>query len=312
MLSDIGRRRKHNEDTVDQRCPDPHEVAARLGNLFVLADGFGDIGGKLASQTAVAEVMRAYYDDIPVDESVATETHQRLLKAVELANSVVYHMGQGRADLKLTATTLVMAAVQEDTFAVASVGDSPAFHIRDGEVRKLTIDHNFAEMQWRAGLLSYDEAWRHPDRRKLVRAVGWQERVEVDVTNGDFLPGDYLVLCSDGLTRYISLAEISEVLHMYPLAEAVQELISRTNERGGSDNVSVIVIHSQMDERQRRRQQRKIAAMQHQARHPVRVLSRVLRGTGLTAWHVLAFFIAIIRNKRPAKDHQHQGDYESE
>jgi serine/threonine protein phosphatase PrpC len=251
MLSDVGRRRPRNEDAVDQRLPVTGEPASVMGSIFVLADGIGgSVAGEIASREAVSEVIRAYYDETlsPLLMDIMEDVRVRLRNAVRAANILVYRMAEHNPEMQRMATTLVTAAIRDNLFAVASVGDSPAFLLRDGQIRKLTIDHNFAEMQTRAGYLTKDEAWTHPDRHKLVRAVGRLTTVEVDVVTDALLPGDYLLLCSDGLTRYVMPMEMMAVLKSQSLAEAVPLLVQRANERGGSDNISLIVIHALLDD----------------------------------------------------------------
>ncbi len=247
MLSDVGRRRPRNEDAIDQRLPTTEEAAGVLGPIFALADGIGgSVAGEIASREAVGEVIRAYYDEAlsPILENGTEDVRVRLRNAVRAANSRVYSMAEHNPDMQRMATTLVTAVIRDDFFAVAHVGDSPAFLVRDGQVRKLTTDHNFAEMQVRAGYLTKDEAWTHPDRHKLVRAVGRLTTIEVDIISEALLPGDYLLLCSDGLTRYVMPIEMVAILKSQLLAEAVPALVERANERGGSDNISLIAIHA--------------------------------------------------------------------
>lgn len=247
MLSDVGRLRQRNEDIVEQSLPSPDEPAAKLGQLFVLADGVGGTGGgDIASQRAVREVIRAYYDEdlSPVLDDVPEDMAKRLQNAVKAANRVVYGLRQEDAIPQPLATTLVLAAVRENHFAIASVGDSPAFLVRAGTIRKLTVDHNFAEMQYRSGHLTRREAFLHPDRNKLVRAVGSDGQIEVDVIADTLIPGDYLLLGSDGLTRYVGEQELVHILNTRSLSAAVKEMVNRANEYGGFDNISVIVLQA--------------------------------------------------------------------
>jgi protein phosphatase len=247
MLSDVGLRRQRNEDAIDQYLPTPDDPAVVLGQLFVLADGVGGLSnGNVASREAVREVIRAYYDQTlsPPLENSEDDLRIRLKNAVMAANTVVYGLTQDYPSTVPMATTLVIAVVRGDVFAVASVGDSPAFLVHDGQMRKLTVDHNFAEMQWRAGRLSYEEAHLHPDRNKLMRAVGSQSSIEVDIVTDTLAPGDYLLLCSDGLTKYVSEEDITAIINSRQLDSAVQDLVSEANARGGFDNVSVIAIQA--------------------------------------------------------------------
>jgi len=245
MLSDIGRRRKRNEDTIGHWPPSPEQPESELGALFVLADGVGGAAaGEIASREAVRHVIRAYYDQsrFPSTKNPLEDTKFRLLNSVKIANRAVHKMGQANVNMKWMSTTIVLAAIRDHTVTIASVGDSPAFLIRNNEIRKLTIDHTFAEMQSRGGLLSHREAWLHPDRHKLVRTVGRISTVDVDVVNEALEPGDYVLLCSDGLTRYVLPAEMKDMVNTKSLDHAVHDMVECANNRGGSDNISVIAI----------------------------------------------------------------------
>lgn len=253
MLSDIGLRRLRNEDAVDQYLPSPDDPTASLGQIFVLADGVGGLSdGNVASQEAVREVIRAYYDEqlSPPLSDVENDIQVRLRNAVESANQLVYKMGHHQHNPQGMATTLVIAAVRGNHFGVASVGDSPAFLVRSDNIRKLTIDHNFAELQWRAGSLSYEEAKSHPDRHKLMRAIGSKATIEVDIITDTLQADDYLLLCSDGLTKYVSETDIIAILQDQSLDVAVHALVDEANARGGFDNISVIAIQAMPDEDQ--------------------------------------------------------------
>lgn len=245
MLSDIGQRRKRNEDTIGHWQPGPEQPESELGTLFVLADGVGGAAaGEIASREAVRHVIRAYYDQsrLPPTKNIIEDTKFRLLNSVKIANRAVHKMGQSNINMKWMSTTIVLAAVRDNIVTIASVGDSPAFLIRDNSIRKLTIDHTFAEMQLRGGFLSHREAWLHPDRHKLVRTVGRISTVDVDVVTETLKPGDYVLLCSDGLTRYVLPTEMKDMVYTKSLDHAVKSMVESANNRGGADNISLIAI----------------------------------------------------------------------
>jgi protein phosphatase len=240
MDTDPGRKRKQNQDAIGQLIPTDSEVLARLGQLFVLADGVGGLyGGDLASQYAVSTVLSSYYEQEEGDPP------ERLARAIAEANNVIYAEGQGQDVPTTMATTVVAAIIRGRDLIIGSVGDSPAYLMRDANARKLTLDHTLEEMQREAGV-PIDPG--NPMGRKLVRALGSQPSVKVDIISGLVRAGDHIVLCSDGLTRYLNAQEIEGVIAVTPPQRAVKSLIELANERGGADNISVIVLRLAEDE----------------------------------------------------------------
>jgi protein phosphatase len=213
--------------------PDP-DVLARLGQLFVLADGVGGLaGGDLASQYAVSTIISSYYEQEEGDPP------ERLARAIAEANNVIFAEGQDLDVPQVMATTVVVAVIRGRDLIIGSVGDSPAYLMRDAYVRKLTLDHTVEAMRREAGApIAEDD----PAGRKLVRALGSMQSVKVDIISGMVRAGDHVVLCSDGLTRYVQPEEIEQMVATLTPARAVKALINMANERGGADNISVIVL----------------------------------------------------------------------
>ncbi len=234
MLTDVGRSRTQNQDAIGRLTPTDPEVLRRWGEIVVLADGVGGLpAGDLASQYAVSTILSSYYDDEYTDDDPA----RRLARAIAEANHVVYQEGQAQDPPSKMATTVVAAVIRGRELVIASVGDSPAFLLRDGVARQLTRPHTVENL---AQELNADvpQELRH----KLVRALGTQPRVQVDVISGHVRDGDYVVLCSDGLTRYVSPEEIATHVTEQAIEGAVAALVALANERGGADNISVIVL----------------------------------------------------------------------
>ncbi len=233
MKTDIGRKRKQNQDAIGHAAPPDADLAARLGQIFVLADGVGGLsGGDLASQYAVSTIISSYYDQ---EEG---EPPERLARAIAEANNMIFAESQGQERPTIMATTVVAAVLREDELIVGSVGDSPAYLMRDAEVRQLTIDHT-AEVLERETTAAENA---DPAARKLARALGSLPSVKVDIISGRVRPGDHIVLCSDGLTRYVSPREIEQTVATLTPERAVDALIETANDRGGADNVSMIVL----------------------------------------------------------------------
>jgi serine/threonine protein phosphatase PrpC/type IV secretory pathway VirB2 component (pilin) len=231
MDTDIGRQRQQNQDAIGHLVPPDSVVLDELGQIFVLADGVGGLkGGDLASQYALSTIVSSYYDQPEGDPS------DRLARAIAEANNVIYDEGQSQNPPTTMATTIVAAVVRGRDLIIGSVGDSPAYLIRDARPRKLTLDHATPPPQGAAP----SEA--ESGKRKLVRALGVAPSVKVDIITGRVRDGDCVVLCSDGLTRYVSPEEIEQTVEELPIEDASKALIEMANERGGADNISVIVL----------------------------------------------------------------------
>ena len=233
MDTHIGKKRAQNQDAIGHTVPSDPAILAEAGQIFVLADGVGGLsGGDLASQYAVSTIISSYYEQregSPAD---------RLARAIAEANSVIYAENQGRDERM--ATTVVAAVIRGHELIIGSVGDSPAYLLRGSSVRKLTLDHTLEELRREEGASLADD---DPDARSLVRALGAQQSIKVDIITGKVRDGDHLVLCSDGLTRYVDADEIATTVTRHTPDETVTALIQVANARGGGDNISVIVMH---------------------------------------------------------------------
>ena len=247
-LTDVGRKRKHNEDA--------YLVDAERG-LFVVADGMGGhAAGEVASRITV-ESMQEFIaaSDDSTDSSWpfghgnrASSGGNRLTAAVEKANEKVMRAVASRPELKGMGTTVVAALVEAERATLVHVGDSRAYLFRDGELRRLTDDHSWVQEQVNAGILSEDEAKSHPLKNVVTRALGGSPHVSVDLIEVPLRPGDRFLLCSDGLTGMVVDEEIHEFFLAEPVPEAaVRRLVELANERGGVDNITAIVIDVLMD-----------------------------------------------------------------
>ncbi|HQR46787.1 MAG TPA: Stp1/IreP family PP2C-type Ser/Thr phosphatase [Thermoanaerobaculia bacterium] len=247
-LTDVGRKRKHNEDA--------YLVDAERG-LFVVADGMGGhAAGEVASRITV-ESMQEFIasSDDATDSSWpfgqgnrAASGGNRLTAAVEKANEKVMRAVASRPELKGMGTTVVAALVEAQRATLVHVGDSRAYLFRDGELRRLTDDHSWVQEQVNAGILSEDEAKSHPLKNVVTRALGGSPHVSVDLIEVPLRPGDRFLLCSDGLTGMVGDEEIHAFFEAEPSPEgAVRKLVELANERGGVDNVTAIVVDVLMD-----------------------------------------------------------------
>ena len=225
--TDTGRARSANEDSYWVHSP-----------LFVLADGMGGAqAGEVASQTAVG----VFSDHGGLPDGPGTY-EERLAALVAQANGRVYSQAQSDDQFAGMGTTLTVAYVGEDDLAIAHVGDSRFYVLRDGELEQLTDDHSLVGELVRRGQISAEEAEDHPQRSIITRALGIEGEVTVDHFSWPVRDGDVFLLCSDGLTGMVSDAGVAEILAGAPsLAVAAQQLVAAANEAGGRDNITVIL-----------------------------------------------------------------------
>ncbi|PYN23029.1 MAG: Stp1/IreP family PP2C-type Ser/Thr phosphatase [Candidatus Rokuibacteriota bacterium] len=238
-LTDIGRVRTRNEDSLGAFEPDDPALLQSRGRLFVVADGMGGHArGDVASRLAVETLRETYY------EAERSEPLPEALRvSVQIANAAVYResrLAVGEAPMGTTLTALVIR--DHDAF-LAHVGDSRAFLVRGRQMRQLTEDHSLVAEMVRDGVLSATEAEHHPSAHVILRALGLAEDVTIEVRGPLALrTGDTLVLCTDGLTRQVRSHEIRRLAESRPLRRACEGLVSLANERGGPDNITLQLI----------------------------------------------------------------------
>ena len=236
-MSDVGRCRKVNQDMF--------LLDESLG-LFAIADGMGGhAAGEVASDLAINALAGSLRDSDRGDGAWSpTEAAELLRIALNEGNRKICESVTARAEWRGMGTTMVALVLAEDRAVIGHVGDSRAYLLRDGELRQLTSDHSWVNEQVKLGLLTSEQAHRHPMRNIVTRALGNQPAVEVDLIVETIQPGDIFALCSDGLSGMLDDQEIREVLSArgsVPQA-ACQELVERANNRGGEDNITVIVM----------------------------------------------------------------------
>jgi protein phosphatase len=220
-MTDVGRERTGNEDSFLERPP-----------LFVVADGMGGAeAGEVASQTVV---------EVFTEAAEAGELPDALEATVQTANGRIHAMAvedRSKAGMGCTTTAAYAAGGKLTT---AHVGDSRLYRLRDGSLEQLTDDHSLVGGLVRLGQLTPEEAEHHPQRSVILRAVGVEPTVEVDILHHDLEPGDVYLACSDGLTGMVRDVVIAETLGMFSsLAESAEMLIELANAAGGRDNITV-------------------------------------------------------------------------
>ena len=235
--TDVGKKRSHNEDFIGMFTPADEPTLRTSGSLYLVADGVGGAAyGERASRYAVQKVLFAYYHrgDLPPAE--------RLVWAIQQASRDIHAYSQSEAVGQPVATTLVAAAVWGETLIVANVGDSRAYLLRDGVAEQITRDHNLMSELLREGVVSEEEARTAPARNRLTRSLGGSPTPQVDVFTRTLQPGDRVVLCSDGLTRYLSTEDLARMASEGQPQAVVQALVAFANRQGGADNISALLV----------------------------------------------------------------------
>jgi PPM family protein phosphatase len=223
--SDTGRQRRANEDALMVRSP-----------LFVVADG---MGGAQAGEVASKLAVEAFQGGLPD----GGEPELDLAQLAQAANARIHELSHANAEQAGMGTTLTAIYVGESEVAIAHVGDSRAYCLREGELVKLTDDHSLVDELMRQGRLTPEEAVEHPQRSVITRALGIEGTVEVDTRSFKGRAGDVYLICSDGLTTMVSEERIAQILVATPrLRDAGEALIAEANGAGGRDNITVVLL----------------------------------------------------------------------
>jgi len=240
--SDVGRVREFNEDSIGVYRPTDAQERARKGELFLVADGMGGhASGEIASRLAVDSVLRSFGTWTGDDVAAI------LVAAVQQANAEIFAHGGGQDGLARMGTTCVGALLRGSELHVVNVGDSRAYRVRAGQIEQLSRDHSLVAMEVEKGLIDAEKARHLSYRSTITRALGPKPSVEVDHFQHTLQIGDVIVLCTDGLSGQVQDAEIAAAVSRYSPDEAVSRLVDLANQRGGPDNISVIVVRVRPD-----------------------------------------------------------------
>ncbi len=242
--SDVGRKRKGNEDALSLN---------REQGLYVVADGMGGhAAGEVASRIAVDAIeefvtLTGGNDEITwpygLDDSISYDGN-RLKTAIRHANRKVIEAMRQSSEYEGMATTVAAVLVDGDMAHLAHVGDSRIYLWSQAELRQLTVDHSWVNEQIQNGIISPEQARSHPLRNVVTRALGGRSELVVDVQSRRVKAGELLLLCSDGLTTMVPDLEIARILAAAEadLAGAAQSLVDEANQRGGEDNITVLLL----------------------------------------------------------------------
>jgi len=252
--TDLGRTRDHNEDRflvadltrkAASLQPDvrQHDIGPR-GTLLVVADGMGGAAaGELASEMATDAIYAHLVKTWNAEHEVTPQRFAyRLKEAVEVANASIHAHAKAHPEVRGMGTTTTAAGVLNDHVYLTQVGDSRAYLIRGGQAHQITKDQSLMQRLVEAGELTEEEAAQSERRNIILQALGPDPKVKVDLTHQEVRRGDILVLCSDGLSGQVKKEEIAQVVSTTPdLSAACDKLIAIANERGGPDNITVVL-----------------------------------------------------------------------
>ena len=240
--TDTGRVRALNEDVYVSR---PEQ------GLFVVCDGMGGApAGEVASQVAVETILEQLD---AADGEAAVETGSdgpsylprtnRLAQAVRRSNQVIYDQGRNDPRQAEMGTTVVGAWVTQHIASVAHVGDSRAYLFHENHLEQLTQDHSLVEAEVRAGLMDREQSRQADHQNVLLKVLGGAPDVDVELSEVPLQPGDYLLLCSDGLTRMVPERTLTQAIGELQNPQRICDyLIDAANHNGGADNITVIVV----------------------------------------------------------------------
>jgi len=243
--TDVGLVRTNNEDNFG--------FDVRHG-IFVVCDGMGgQAAGELASKIAVETVLNHFNRD-PHDGraqvfgrgfSEVSERANRLADAIQLANQAIHEAAGRSANLTGMGSTIVAVCAEDRRFSIANVGDSRAYLIRGEAIQQLTSDHSLVMEQVRRGIISIEEAERSKMQNVILRALGTEESVDPDLADHEFVAGDVLLLCSDGLSRYVKDDDVLAVIRRAAeLEKACEELIALAKAGGSDDNITCMLLRA--------------------------------------------------------------------
>lgn len=241
-LSDIGKIRKRNEDSYLEK---PLKIADdEKAIAMIVADG---MGGHRAGDVASKEVINVFEKNL--NNGTNNSLEDLLRNSILEANNSIINMSVAKKELKGMGTTCTALVLANNKAFIAHVGDSRAYLVRKNTIKQLTKDHTVAEHMVTFGMMSESEAQTSPKRNILMRAIGINDLLEVDMLEPiNIYPNDIFVLCSDGLIEYVKEEEIKKIVSKNTPAAACEKMVATANLRGGKDNITVQITKVLRDE----------------------------------------------------------------
>ena len=238
--SDLGLKRKINEDSF---------LADEGMGLFMVLDGIGghlagEVASKLGLNAIKENVMRSLTDKrFPVSQNTSREV-KILNESLVLANKVIYEAANSQPEYSGMGTTVASLLLGVENIAIAHVGDSRIYLIRENSIERLTEDHSFVVEQIKRGVITSEEAEKSGMKNIITRALGAEELLTPTVDELIPFDNDLFLICSDGLTDLVTDGELLEIIlkSRHVLDYAIQNLIDKANEKGGKDNITAILI----------------------------------------------------------------------
>lgn len=234
--TDIGRERKTNEDFYYISKPEDKI------KIFILADGMGGYSaGEVASKMATETVKEYIYKHFEKNKDSKEKIENLIKDSIEYANSIVYKKAKSKEELSGMGTTLDVCLIYNSKIYIGHIGDSRVYRIRKEFMRRITKDHSYVQTLIEDGKITKEEAFHHPKKNMLTKALGCMEKVEPDVYTKTFIKDDIILMSSDGLTNMIKEEDIYQIIKQDKV-NATENLIKQANDNGGYDNITVVII----------------------------------------------------------------------
>ena len=240
-LTDTGKVRADNQDSYAIRVLDDDLAVA------VVCDGMGgaqagNVASAVAVETFAAAVEEACRQQLPETER---EREHLMREACYKANQVVHDLSLSTPGYHGMGTTLVLAVVVGEQMHIVNIGDSRIYMVEKRAVKQLTRDHTLVQNMIDRGELSVEEAEHHPKKHYITRAIGVGDTLDIDYQMYELKKESVVLLCTDGLSNYLKLEKLPELLKSCIRKGSLQELIDYANNRGGSDNITAVVLYRQ-------------------------------------------------------------------
>lgn len=245
-MTDVGKVRAINEDHFS--------VGENIG-VFMVADGLGgQNAGEIASKMAI-EIITSHLNNkkdpfVGEYRDEFSQDTNRMLSGIRLANSAIYEAGRRNSEQQGMGSTISLARINGDVISLAHVGDSRIYRVREGHLERLTTDHSLVEEQLKRGLITEEEAVESRYKNVITRALGAEEEIMIDADEEVVFDRDKILLCTDGLTDMVEEADIERIILRSEddPQKACGELVDSANDKGGIDNITVILVDCQKDE----------------------------------------------------------------
>ena len=234
--SDIGKVRDMNQDSYYISDKDDKI------KLYIVADGMGGYkGGEIASKLAIESSKNYIINNFDQIKKERDQIIELIKNAIEYANMVVYEKSKEVPELAGMGTTIDVCLIYSNRIYIGHIGDSRVYRLRKDFFRKLTVDDSYVEQLVKEGNITKEEAYNHPKKNMLTKALGCTAFVEPTVLVKGFMKGDILLMCTDGLTNMLKDDKICEIIKQNN-EQASKELVKKANEQGGYDNITAVII----------------------------------------------------------------------